>query len=1060
MEKEPVLSKFSLDRRISVLMLAVTIAVIGSIAALGIPAEMLPRGFVDSFLYVFVPWQDAPAGEVLDKITIPLEENLNTVKGVDRVTSVSFQGGTRVFIWFKQSTDMDVAYREVRDRVERARVDFPDDVDQVFINKDDASGMPVYMIGIGVDPELDNPWDLIQNEVITPLERVEGVASISYFGLEEKEVLIEIDREKSNAAGLNIFQLAQDLGDDNFTMASGTVQTGSRKLLLRSVASFDSIDQLENRLVGVSTRLKDIATITYAEPEKKYRARINGSPAVAVRLIKEAEANTRETTKKIALAFEKLKKNPRLANLEMVSFFDQGEIIDEALGTLINSGLFGGVLASIVLFFFMRRIRLTLIVAFSIPLSLVLGLTGMYFAGETLNLLSLIGLMICIGLLVDNSVVVAENIYRLRDDGNSRRDSCIRGAGEVGLAITMSTLTTVVVFLPAALIEGPAGFFLTRLALPVAVSVVGSLLVALIFIPICVYLTLKPTGVVVLGASDQPAKIGAIERLRLWVDRLLEKSYELTFGKLNVFYNKILSGALDKRFGVVFSVFLVMVVSVGACQNTTEFVGQQDDEQAQFNMQFELPASTTLEEASAYFDDIEATMQAHKAQLGLDGFFVYHENTDGQLDAWFDRELKGRPTVKESLEILVEAFPERPGFEVFTGSEQQASEKSQQIETIFIRGEDPAQVAEVTDELAGLFLQVEGVLGRRKAGGETPNELGLVIDREKAQHLNVNPQVIAGVVGYALRGQSLPKFQADGREVPVRVRYKEKDRQSMTELESFLVPTGDGSMLPLSALTDTTVLPQATSIVRRDKMVGRSITLELEEGAEAETRNRLAQLQSSIDLPEGMSFGGSRQLQSVEDEFAGIQFAVTLSIILIYLLMGFLFESFILPMSILITIPLSSIGMMWGHVLTGRDVDFLGAVAMILLIGIVVNNGIVLIDYVNRLRERGHSRKEAILLATQRRFRPIMMTAITTIGGMIPLALAGANSIGLSYTSFSITLIGGLSTATLLTLLVVPVFYTMFDDLRAAMQAAIRPLRAPKMPEVGPETAPEGATTT
>jgi HAE1 family hydrophobic/amphiphilic exporter-1 len=303
--------------------------------------------------------------------------------------------------------------------------------------------------------------------------------------------------------------------------------------------------------------------------------------------------------------------------------------------------------------------------------------------------------------------------------------------------------------------------------------------------------------------------------------------------------------------------------------------------------------------------------------------------------------------------------------------------------------------------------------------------------------------VIAGVVGYALRGQALPRFHAEGREVPVRVRFAEEDRESLTELNSFQIPTQDGGALPLSALTTARMLPESTVIVRRDKMIGRTITYELEEGKEDETRARLAMLQANIDLPEGISFGGAMtRTQDLNDDLKGIQFAMTLSIVFIYLLMGFLFESFILPLSILVTIPLSSIGMMWGHILTGKDLDFFGGVAMILLIGIVVNNGIVLIDYVNRLRAQGHARKEAILMATHRRFRPIMMTAITTIGGMIPLALAGSNSIGLSYTSFSLTLIGGLITATLLTLLVVPAFYTLFDDLRLIMAAAISPKRA------------------
>jgi HAE1 family hydrophobic/amphiphilic exporter-1 len=1039
-ESEPALPKFSLDRRIAVLMLALTIAVIGTIATLGIPAEMLPAGFVGSMLTIRVPWQDAPPREVLEKITIPIEDELGTVRGIDQVTSVSFPGMTQVFIRFKQNTDMGVAYREVRDRVQRARLEFPSDVDKVFIQKHDSSGFPVYMIGVAIDPDLDDPWDLIQNDIIIPVERVDGVATVQTFGLEEKEILIELDREKANAAGLNIYQLAQELGGDNFTMASGNVLDGARKLMLRSVASYRSVEELENRLVGLSTRLGDVATIRYDEPEKNYRARVNGSPAVAVQIMKESEANTREVTRRLTAKLEELQDNPRLAGLEMMSFFDQGEIIDESLGTLTKSGLFGGVLASIVLFFFMRRVRLTLIVAFSIPISLVIGLTVMYFAGESLNLLSLIGLMICIGLLVDNSVVVAENIHRLRREGMSRRDSCIKGAGEVALAITMSTLTTVIVFLPAALIEGPAGFFLTRMAVPVAVSVLGSLVVALLFIPICVYLT--------LSTREREARApSTYDRWHARLNELLRVAYEKTFGSLNNAYHKLLEACLERRFGLIFAVIAVMVLSINVYSQTTKFVGQQDDEQAQANFQFELPPSTTLEEASAYFDAVERTLEEHREEINLDGYFVYHEETYGQIDTWYHKHKKGMPTVKETIKILMESFPEKPGVEVFTGTEEQGADEQKSIAKVFVRGEDPDTVAEVVDDLSPLLLQIEGVVGRKKAGGQTPNELGLVIDRDRAQHLNVDPQAIAGVVGYALRGQALPKFHADGREVPVRVRFAEEDRESLTELNSFQVPSRDGSLLPLSALTTTRMLPESTVIARRDKMVGRTITLELEDGQEEETRARIAALKRNIDLPEGITFGGSQSLsQSVNDDLAGIQFAMTLSIVFIYLLMGFLFESFILPLSILITIPLSSIGMMWGHILTGRDLDFLGGVAMILLVGIVVNNGIVLIDYVNRLRAQGHSRKEAILTATHRRFRPIMMTAITTIGGMIPLLLAGANSIGLSYTSFSITLIGGLATATLLTLLVVPVFYTLFDDMRLVMAAMITPKRAAATP--------------
>ena len=327
----------------------------------------------------------------------------------------------------------------------------------------------------------------------------------------------------------------------------------------------------------------------------------------------------------------------------------------------------------------------------------------------------------------------------------------------------------------------------------------------------------------------------------------------------------------------------------------------------------------------------------------------------------------------------------------------------------------------------------------RKSGDRDPQELALVVNRDQARQYQVNPSVIAGVVGYALRGTVLPRYRGEeGQDIPVRVRFREEDRKDLSELASFAVPSESGNMLPLSAVTDAEVLPTYRGIFRRDKRVTRNITLELEEGKEEETRALLTALMSQIDLPEGVTIGaGSRQRSQNEDRMAML-FAALFSILFIYLLMGYLFESFVLPLSIILTIPLASIGVGWIHFFFGLDIDFLGLVGAILLIGVVVNNGIVLIDYVNRLRAQGHSRQEAILLAADRRFRPIMMTALTTIFGMIPLLMRGQTSIGLSYTSFGMTLIGGMTTATLLTLLVVPVFYTLFDDARAAMMNILR----------------------
>lgn len=1026
---EGTLPRFSLDRRITVLVLLASALVVGTVATLGIPLELFPRGFNLPFLAVQVPWRDAPPEEVLEKVVIPLEEELATVRGLERINSVAVTGFGRAFLQFKQGTDMDVAYREVRDRVERARARLPEDADRVFIRKEDETGIPIFVLGLAVDPALTDAYNLIQKEIILPLQRIDGVATVGADGLEEKEILIELDRKATESAGLNIYQLGLELSGDNFTLASGNVRSGGDKLLLRSVARYQDLEALQNRPIGTVLRLKDIATVRYAEPEKKYRARANSRPAVALIILKEGDANTLRVSREISEAAERMKANPRLRQIELVTLFAQGDVILDSLENLIGSGLLGGLIAVAVLFLFLGRLRMTLIITLAMPLSLVIALAVMYFAGESLNIISLLGLMISVGMLVDNSVVVAENILRLRAEGLSRRDACIHGAGEISLPILMATLTTVTVFLPVSLVEGEGQFFLLRLAIPISVSLLASLLVALVFVPLAVYLTLPASG--------------AAREAKPWKKRFdagLAWVYDRTFGASNRAYGRLLAVSLRHRLDVVVLLFAVLALTGWAAGERIEVKPTQEDEGRGFEIDVDLPDNTTLAEAEHYFLAAEKAVADLKPELDLAGYFIFHRATRGEVQGWFNQPRTNDLTPRQVTERILAALPEKPGAEIFTGQEEedQDEDEDESLHTLTLTGEDARELEKTARELEARFARVPGVLGIKKAGESAPNELALVVDRDRAQRQGVNPEVVAGVVGYALRGQALPRYSQDGKEIPVRVRFREADRESLADLSGFEVPTMAGETVALSSLTDVELLPTATRIERENQRISRTVTAELREGQEDAAREELKALTAGFDLPEGIATVAEEEEEGLNEDMEGMVFAALLSIVFIYLLMGLLFESFILPLSIILTIPLAGIGVVWLHVLTGLNLDILGFVGAVLLIGVVVNNGIVLIDYVNRLREDGHERAEALILATERRFRPIMMTALTTICGMIPLTFGGTNKIGLSYTSFGFTLIGGMTTATLLTLLVVPVFYTFFDDAREAVGRALR----------------------
>jgi HAE1 family hydrophobic/amphiphilic exporter-1 len=1035
-DREHLLPRFSLERRVTVLVLLLTALVVGFVATAGIPLELLPRGYDAPTLTVRAVWPESPSQEMLDKVTLPLEEELSTVSGLADIFSFATTGFTRVAMSFKLGTDMDVAYREVRDRVERAKARVPDEVDRVMIHKQDAGAFPVMGLGLAIDPGLTDAYDLVQTEIVLPIQRIDGVASTDSHGLEQKEVLIELDRERTAAAGLNIFALGLELERDNFTLASGHVYAGGKKLLLRSVAKYPDVEALRNRPVGPSVRLRDIATVRYDEPEKKYRARIDSFPAVALWIFKEGEANAIEVSDAVMAAVERMQANPRLRFVEVEPFFNQGELIRESLRTLMSSGAIGGALAFVVLFFFLRRFRLTMIIALAIPLSMVIGLTVMYFAGETLNILSLLGLMISVGLLVDNSVVVAENIFRLHGKGEGRRQAAIRGAGQISLAIVMATLTTIIVFLPVSLVEGQGQFFMLRLAIPITVSLLASLLVALVFIPLSVYLTLPAKGITTV--PSQPRSSGPVRRFGELLRRRLRWLYDHTLEPMHQAYNAMLGFFLRRRMDLM--ILLAAVIALSALPfGEVELVQVQEEERGSFQIEVELPQATTLEEAAEYFDAAEELLEASKEELDLDGYFIFHLATSGQIHGWFNRPRRSELSPRKAIERVQAGLPERPGVKTYTGLEKDDEKESKGVEILTLYGQDSAQLEAVAAELEGVFVQVDGVLGVKRSSDRPAEEMALVVDRERAQRLDLNPEAIAGVVRNSLGGRALPKFYRDGREIPVRVRFEEADRENLAQLYDFRVPTNAGELVSLQSVTEARRLDAPRRISRRNKQLARTITLELEEGREEEARSAVNALAGRIDLPEGVRFGAARRGPSAQEAETGAMiFAMQLSVVFIYLLMGFLFESFILPLSIVTTIPLAAIGVYWIHYLLGYDLDGLGLVGMVLLIGVVVNNGIVLVDYINRLRSAGAPRREAILAAADRRFRPIMMTALTTVGGMVPLTVRGTTSIGLSYTSFGLTLIGGMTTATLLTLLVVPVAYTLFDDLRGAVAGPLR----------------------
>lgn len=1027
----------ALSRPITMLMVFASVMVLGLIAVLNIPLELIPSGASAPFLSVEVPYSNATAQDVEDKITRPLEDELATTPRLDEISATSSSNRGRVNMVFEQDADMDIAYREVRDRIARVRPDLPDDVKEIRIEKHSADNIPVAFYGVTWPEGLDNPRDIIDRRLMRRLERIEGVGMVAAWGQDDREIRIEVDRELAEAANLNIFAIAQKLGTSHFNLASGSLEEREGKYLLRSMAEYRSLDELANVVVGPNDlRLDDVADIVYEFPKQERFDRYNGRESMAIFVIKESQANTVEVCDRVQAEVEAALSDPALAPFDIKPIFIQGNTIISSLEQVVDSGVQGGILALFVLLFFLRRLRLTVVIAMSIPLSIFMALPFMYFSGQTINLVSLIGLMICIGLVVDNSVVVAENVARYRGRGVSRFAAALHGTSEVALPITLATATTMVVFLPAALMSsGSTQFFMVRMVTPVCVSLLASLFVALVLIPMAAAFVLDRD---VFADADPASWRGLLLRADRWWKGKIGWLYDQTFGRLGVLYGKLLRVCLRRRVDVVL-ISLLAMASLVVPMNPETGVRRALDENMggrQVHFVYTMPQDVTLEEADAFFRELEVWFAEHREEWNAGGEFIQVEPGFARVQIFFNPPRDGDPPYRETGKQIFDQLPEPPGWEKRSDFTESDGGRSTSF-PVFIYGDDHSSVQEVKQALTLELAKVDGVVSVQGSQRDESQreELALSLDPVMSERLGISAGMVGNTVGYALRGSPLPRFHGEDREIDVWIRYQEADREELDDLLEFKVPTKNGTSVPIRTVTEKQVQKGETVLVRNNKRVAALVELELDPERRQEAIGAVQGFLAAYELPPGVSFDSDQEARDLGQSNRDLMLAMLLAVVFIFLIMGFLFESFVLPLSVLPSIPLSFVGVWWFLYLTDSSLDVLSGIGLLLLLGVVVNNAIVLVDFINNARAQGLDRTEAIVEAGIQRFRPIFMTALTTVGGMLPLAFADAPAEGIPYGPFGKTLVGGMTTSTILTLVVVPVSYTAFDDLRVRIQS-------------------------
>ncbi len=1035
--------EMAVSRPITTVMLFLALLVLGWIAYSRIPVQQLPSGFTPPWMSVVVPYQGGTPREVETQITGRIEEGLRTVEGVDRVMSASTRTGCQVYIRFDGDTDMDVAYAQVTDRMERIRPRLPDDVDAILVRKFNLEDRAIMNLAVYPRQGTRDPEGyLIQNshiveELVNRLERLPGVARVQAAGLFEDRVEVSLDQDLVVANKVDLYQVIQRLRRENFNLSSGRITVDGVHYYLRSLARIDDPEKIASLPVREGLRFSDLGEVRHVFGAPEHLSRVNGSLSSTMEVFIEGDANTVETCRTVVAALEEdFRTNPRLAGFEFVVLHDQGKSIEDSLDGLEDSALEGAFLATLVLYVFLRRVGMTLVISLSIPLSLLAALTILYLDGESLNLLSLMGLTLGVGMLVDNSIVVVENIYVRRSEGRSAPDAARLGASEIALAVVISTFTSMVVFLPLTLMADDQmfQFFMSKLGMPVCYSLLASLFVALIFIPLA---TARSWGAGAARLGESRLLAPAL-RVLARIDRRTDAAIEGCAGA----YAWLLGHCIRRPFDAVLWLLVPAVASTFWVYSRVDQTDQNQELSRDFSVTVLFPDGFSLDEADEATSIIERRILDRKEELEIVDLFTNVNERRSRLNATLTPLDQARRDRREIVAEVESLLPRLPGVDARMGMHWRRTGAADSTVTLVLEGRDSERLAEIAGEVESRLQglpDLNAVESDAEAGYE---EVRIEIDRRAAARYRLEPRSIIGTIQYALRGSQLPDLFAGDREIPLLVRMRTDADFDLERLRNLVIWSQDGQQIPLGAVATLRAAKGFGNIRREDGRTVLTLSAETEEGDLGELAEGIESRLADLHLPPGYSWRKAGRFDEWRRNQESFQFAVVLAILFVFLLMGVLFESFLLPLAVLVSIPFAFTGVYWVHYLTDTPLGIMSFIGIIILVGVVVNNGVVLVDLINRLRLEGVDRHRAIVQGCRSRLRPILMTAGTTIVGLLPMAFGTSAVADVPYYPLGRSLMGGLAASTLFTLFLVPVLYRVLDDVSTGLRTRVAALVA------------------
>lgn len=1024
------LPQFGVKFPVTNVMIFLAVLVLGLVSLSKLSIDLMPEIEPPSISVITV-YEGASAEDVEAKVTEVVENNLAIVSNLDKLTSRSLEGLSIVSCRFKWGVNLDQASNDVRDRLEFAKRSLPDEIETPIVFKFNTSMIPILFIGVSTPAEnYPRLFHIVDKQVSDYLKRISGVGAVQMYGGMARQINVKLDRARLEAYHLSVEQIAKRLQNENITLPAGNLKAGYLDYTLRVPGEFISADELKNVVLTYEAErivyVKDVAEVEDSFKEDTMSVRASGRLGMMLMVQKRAGANTVEVARRVRDEIKKLEQSlPE--NITFSVLMDSSEHISQSIKDLTRTVYWGGIFVILIVFFFFRQLRPSLIIALTIPFSLIIAFIFMYFLGYTINIMSLSSLAIAIGMVVDNAIVVTDNVYRYREKGESPKEAAMKGASEVGLAISASTLTTVVVFLPMAFLTGIIGIMFKQLAILVIVILLASLFTALTFSPML-------CSKLLTNLPEEHIK----DRRPSAYQRFYEASGKF-FKSLEAFYAKTLQWALRHKKIILisglaifaFSVFLLPLIG-------TEFIPEEDT--GDLNIQIELPVGTRYEETGKVALQVEEiiaqdvpeaqTLSTRYGQSGGSRFGAAFGSRMGSHIITIALKLSKLSQRSRSAKEIAQSL--RPKINALAGVKRMNVQAGSPFSRILFGGGKPISLEilgndlQTTDSLAytlkAELAQVRGVSDVTVSRELGRPELRVNVDREKASTLGLSMFTITDTLRTYFYGKAATKFRQSGDEYDIFLRLKESDRGSIQDIGNIPLSLPTGKIIALSSIAQVVQSIGPIEIERQNQQRIIKVEANIFKRPLGEIAKDIREIITHTNIPDEVRVSLGSDIEEQAKAFKELLLLFLLGGSLVYMVMAAQFESFLDPFIVMFSVPFAFTGVSFGLFLGGVNLSVLAFLGLIMLVGIVVNNAIVLVDCINRLRRESLSMQEAIVNAGVNRLRPVLMTTLTTLCGMLPLALSKGEGSEL-WKPLGVSMIGGLSLSTFVTLVLVPVVY-------------------------------------